>query len=189
MALPAGITPKTVTVGIPTFTVGGRPATGSATLIAATNLVHVPTGTPLFSGKVTKQFKGLAQVEFTDLVPTDDPGLNRVDWTYRLEVRVNGAIEQPEPIDFPLPAAGPDVVDAELLVEVPGSAGTPVYAQAVLAIAGLTGTITAAQLATALDASGNRLSDAALRAAFDARYVQPTSAAGIAAGMALVFGG
>jgi hypothetical protein len=164
--LPAGITPKTVTVGIPTFTVGGRPATGSATLIVATNLVHVPTGTPLFSGRLTKQFKGLTQVEFTDLVPTDDPGLNRFDWTYRLEVRINGAEDQPDPINFELPAAGPDVVDSDLLVEVPSSAGTPVFALAVRSIAGLDGDVTATQLATALNASGNRLSDVALRAAF-----------------------
>lgn len=127
MALPEGITPKTVTVGIPTK-FNGTPATGSATLTAPKNLVHIPTGTPLFSGSVTKQFSGLTEVTFTDLVPTDADGLNRVDWTYTLTVRVNGAIEQPDPTVFILPAAGPDTVDAELLVEVPSSAGTPISA-------------------------------------------------------------
>jgi hypothetical protein len=168
LALPAGLTPKTLTIGIPTK-FNGSPASGSATLTAPKNLVHTPTGTPLFSGKLVKQFSGLTEISFTDLVPTDAAGLNRVDWTYTLEVRINGAVEQPEPVPFLLPSAGPDTVDAELLVSLPSSAGTPVSVSAVLSIAGLSGTLTAAQVATALDASGNRLSDVALRAAFDTR--------------------
>lgn len=213
MPLPAGITPKTLTLGIPTR-FNGQPASGSATLTGPVNLVHTPTGTPLFSGKVVKQFSGLSEVSFTNLVPTDAPGLNRVDWTYTLTVRVNGAVEQPDPVPFVLLSAGPDVIDADTLVEVPSSAGTPVSVSAVTSVAGLTGAVTADQLNTALGTSiggvysgvnvdGVHVStldidstpvtaadvgaDAA-GAAAAAQTAAQTYATGVAAGLALVFG-
>lgn len=132
-ALPAGITPKTVTVGTAQF-FDGTLARGSATITAPVNVVHLPTGTPLFSGAMTRPF--VDGVATFDLCPTDQPGLNRVDWTYTLWVSIRGARVQPKPMDFLLAADGPDVLDLDALVEVPSSAGTPVAVNAITLPAG-----------------------------------------------------
>ena len=123
MALPPGITPKTVTVGIASF-FDGTLAEGTATITAPVNVVHTPSNRPIFSSVMSKRF---ANGEATfDLCPTDAEGLNRRDWTYILKVTIQGAVKQPDPIWFTLPTAGPDTVDLDGLVTVPSSAGTPI---------------------------------------------------------------
>ena len=71
MALPPGITPKTVTVGIASF-FDGTLAEGTATITASVNVVHTPSNRPIFSSVMSKRF---ANGEATfDLCPTDAPG-------------------------------------------------------------------------------------------------------------------
>lgn len=123
MALPPGITPKTVTLGIASFADGSL-ATGRATISMPVNVLHTPTNRPIFSSEITQQFVDGAAT--FNLCPTDAPGLNRVDWAYKLKVEIQGATVQPEVIYFLLPTAGPDVVDLDGLVTVPSSAGTPI---------------------------------------------------------------
>lgn len=123
MALPPGITPKTVTVGVASF-FDGALAEGTATITAPVNVVHNPSNRPIFSSRMVKRFVD-GEASF-DLAPTDAAGLNRVDWTYKLNVVIQGALVQPDPIYFTLPAAGPDVIDLDALVPVPSSAGMPV---------------------------------------------------------------
>jgi hypothetical protein len=185
MALPAGITPKTVTIGIASF-FDGTLTSGTVSISAPVNVIHTPTNRPLFSSEMAQRFVDGA-ASFT-LCPTDAPGLNRVDWTYKLKVQVDGAIVQPEVVYFTLPAAGPDTVDLDSLVTVPSSAGTPISATVVTSVNGQTGDVTVAGASDAAVAAlvpGPSATATALRAAF----ATPTSAAGIAAGMALVFGG
>jgi len=123
VALPPGITPKTVTIGIGSF-FDGTIVAGSATITAPVNVLHTPSGHTLYSGDMTKQFVD-GEATWT-LCPTDAAGLNRVDWTYKLRVTAKGAATQPNVIYFTLPEAGPDTVDLDGLVTVPSSAGTPV---------------------------------------------------------------
>jgi hypothetical protein len=123
MALPPGIVPKVVTVGIASF-FDGTLAEGTATIVAPVNVVHTPTNRPIFSSTISQRFvDGMAS--FT-LAPTDAAGLNRVDWTYTLRVVITGALVQPDPVYFTLPKDGPDTVDLDGLVTVPSSAGIPI---------------------------------------------------------------
>jgi carbon monoxide dehydrogenase subunit G len=123
VALPPGITPKTVTVGIASF-FDGTLAEGTASITAPVNVVHGPSNRPIFSSTISQRFvDGVASF---NLAPTDAPGLNRVDWTYKLNVVISGALVQPDPIYFILPAAGPDTIDLDGLVTVPSSAGVPI---------------------------------------------------------------
>lgn len=128
MALPTGITPKTVTIGVASF-FDGTIAGGRVTITAPVNVVHTPTNRPIFSSSMTKPFVN-GEATF-DLCPTDAAGLNRVDWTYTAQIEVSGASVQPEAIRFLLPEAGPDYVDLDSLVTVPSSAGTPISVDAV----------------------------------------------------------
>lgn len=123
MAFPPGIQAKTVTIGIGSF-YNGDLVNGRATITAPVNVVHTPSNRPIFSGEMPRVFvDGEAS---WNLVPTDAPGLNRVDWTYKMKLEVSGALVQPEVIYFTLPTNGPDVVDLDSLVTVPSSAGVPV---------------------------------------------------------------
>jgi hypothetical protein len=147
VALPPGITPKTVTVGIASF-FDGTLAEGTATITAPVNVVHTPTNRPIFSSTISQRFvDGIASF---NLAPTDAPGLNRVDWTYSLRVVISGALVQPDPIYFTLPAAGPDTIDLDSLVTVPSSAGVPISVN-VLTAADFTNP--ASDVSTALKAS------------------------------------
>lgn len=121
--MPAGIDSKTVVFGGSGFdfvTAGGR-----VTITAPKNVVHLPSGRRLFSGAmVAKYVNGVAT--FPALVPNDTEGLNRRDWTYRVRFEIQGAAEQPEPFDFLISVADPDVIDGDKLAAVPSSVGTPV---------------------------------------------------------------
>lgn len=130
MALPPGITPKTVTVGIASF-FDGSIAEGRATITAPVNVVHGPSNRPIFSSDMSKPFVD-GEASF-DLCPTDAAGLNRVDWTYKLKVEISGAKVQPDPIYFVLPEAGPDQIDLDALVPVPSTAGTPISVEVLTA--------------------------------------------------------
>jgi hypothetical protein len=173
VALPPGITPKTVTLGIASFA-DGNLATGRATISMPVNVLHTPTNRPIFSSEMTKPFVD-GEVTF-DLLPNDAPGLNRVDWSYKLKVEISGATVQPEVIYFLLPTAGPDTVDLDGLVTVPSSAGIPISVD-VLTAADVDPTLASlitpggSATATALAA------DPALRAAFVASPLIATSAA------------
>jgi hypothetical protein len=123
VALPPGITPKTVTVGIASF-FDGTLADGTATITAPVNVVHTPSNRPIFSSQMSQRF--VDGVATFNLCPNDAAGLNRVDWPYKLNVVISGALVQPDPIYFLLPSAGPDVVDLDGLVAVPSSSGTPI---------------------------------------------------------------
>lgn len=144
MALPNGITPKVVTVGIGSF-FDGSLVEGTATITAQVNVIHVPSGSPIFSSAMSQRLVD-GSATFT-LCPTDHPDLNRVDWTYKLTVKVTGALVQPDPIYFTLPVAGPDTVDLDSLVSVPSSAGTPVSVDVIT----VTGGVTAIQVITQVD--------------------------------------
>lgn len=139
MALPPGITPKTVTVGIASF-FDGSLAEGTATITAPVNVVHTPTNRPIFSSQMSHRFVD-GETSF-NLCPTDAPGLNRVDFSYKLSVVISGALVQPEPIYFLLPTAGPDEIDLDSLVTVPSSAGIPVSVTVVTSVNGQTGDVT-----------------------------------------------
>lgn len=116
MALPPGVPVKTVTIGIASF-FDGTLAEGTATITAPVNIVHTPTNRPIFSSSMSQRFvDGVASF---NLAPTDTPGFNRVDFSYKLSVVVSGALVQPDPIYFILPAAGPDTIDLDSLVTVP----------------------------------------------------------------------
>lgn len=123
MALPPGIQAKTVTLGIASFADGSL-AQGRATVSMPVNVIHGPSNRPIFSSDITAPF--VDGVVSFNLLPTDAPGLNRVDWSYRLRVEVQGATVQPEVLYFLLPTAGPDTVDLDGLVTVPSSAGVPI---------------------------------------------------------------
>lgn len=123
MALPPGVTAKTVSLGIASFADGTLVA-GRVTVSMPVNVVHLPSNRPVFSSDITKPFVDGA-VSF-DLCPTDADGLNRTDWTYRLKVEVQGAAVQPPALYFTLPTASPDIVDLDGLATAPASDGTPV---------------------------------------------------------------
>ena len=129
MGLPSGLTAKTVTFGLGTFA-NGDVVDGTVTITAPVNILHVPTGSPIFSSAMTQRLVN-GQASF-DLCPTDHPDLNRRDWTYTLVAKISGALKQPDPVSFLLPAAGADTVDLDTLVSVPSSAGTPVSVSAAL---------------------------------------------------------
>jgi len=141
VALPPGITPKTVTVGIASF-FDGSLAEGTATITAPVNVVHTPSNRPIFSSQMSHRFVD-GETSF-NLAPTDAPGLNRVDWTYKLNVVISGALVQPDPVYFTLPAAGPDIIDLDSLVTVPSSAGIPISATVVTSVNGQIGDVTVA---------------------------------------------
>jgi hypothetical protein len=150
VALPPGITPKTVTIGVASF-FDGTLAEGTATITAPVNVVHTPTNRPIFSSSISQRFvDGVASF---NLAPTDAPGLNRVDWTYSLRVVISGALVQPDPIWFTLPTAGPDTVDLDSLVTVPSSAGVPISATVVTSVNGQVGDVTVAAGSSTTDAS------------------------------------
>ena len=163
MALPPAITPKTVTIGIASF-FDGTLAEGTATITAPVNVIHTPTNRPIFSSAMSKRFAD-GETSF-DLCPTDADGLNNKSWTYKLNVTIQGAIKQPDPIYFTLPTAGPDMVDLDGLVTVPSSAGTPISVD-VLTTTDLEPYALAPTTDTEReDFVPSRLDDTALRAAF-----------------------
>jgi hypothetical protein len=162
VGFPAGITPKTVTVGIASF-FDGTLANGVATITAPINVVHTPTNRPIFSSIMSQPFvDGVAS--FT-LAPTDAPGLNRIDFSYKLVVTIQGALVQPDPIWFLLPTAGPDTVDLDGLVTVPSSAGTPISVD-VLTVNDITNP--ASDVSTALRATFGRAAPVLSAFSYDA---------------------
>ena len=181
MALPTGIVPKTVTLGIGSF-FDGNLVSGTVTITAPVNVVHTPTGRPLYSSVIQQRFVD-GEATFL-LCPTDADGLNRKDWTYKLNVQIDGAIVQPEVVYFLLPSAGPDVLDLDTLVTVPSSAGTPISVDALTVpgggatgdalvydgsggVAWGTAGLSAADVAGQIGTAGTTIGDAA-RAAYEA---------------------
>lgn len=151
MAFPAGLVPKTVTIGPVTF-LDGTPATGAATIQTAVNVLHIPSGQRLMSGRMVHKLDETGCASF-QLIPTDAAGLDQTGWTYRLILDVSGAGVQPPPVDFLLPAAGPDSVDLDTLVTVPTSTGSTVAVDVVTAdqlAAAVQGLVTEPELATDL---------------------------------------
>jgi hypothetical protein len=134
VALPPGITPKTVTVGTAGF-FDGSVASGTVTITAPVNVIHTPTNRPIFSSDMSQPL--VAGAASFLLCPTDADGLNRVDWTYKLRIVISNALVQPDPIYFILPQSGPDTVDLDGLVTVPSSAGIPVGVDLLARIADL----------------------------------------------------
>lgn len=131
-SLPAGLTSKVATVGPILGPDGVTPARGTATLTLPVNLRHMPTGARVMSGRLTAPLDAEGSASFA-LIPNDADGLDRADWTYRLELSVTGAITQPDPLEFRLLADGPDVVDLDALASTDPSAGVVAVAQAVTA--------------------------------------------------------
>lgn len=127
MALPAGVTGVTVNFSAGAFAADGGVGSGSVIVSAPTNVLHIPSGEPIWSGdRKLKYVNGVAS--FT-LCPTDQPGLSSYGWTYTVYRQINGARVQPEPFSFIVAASGPSVIDGDALTPVPSSAGTPVSVQ------------------------------------------------------------
>lgn len=121
--IPSGVATKAVIFGASGFDFG--PAHGFVTVTAPKNVIHLPTGRRFISGDMRRTITdGVAT--FAELCPNDQPGLNRYDWTYRVKFEIRGAVEQPEPFDFLISTADPDVIDGDRMTPVPSSIGTPV---------------------------------------------------------------
>lgn len=121
--VPAGIVTKAIEFGGTKFDLTA--GSGQVTVTAPKNIIHTPTGRQLFSGPIVERYvSGVAT--FPALVPNDTPNLSRYDWTYRCEIQVTGAVEQPAPFDFMISVNDPAVIDGDKLTPVPSSVGTPV---------------------------------------------------------------
>lgn len=155
MALPVGVTSKTLTFGRYAGVLGTNKG-GTVKVGFDDAMLHVPTGEVIVAGMETVEVNpatGVAQIEVPVTI-TDQLVAKWKDSTayynQRLKITVEVAGYNPGTVYVEIPASAPSVIDFDQMSKYTTATGLEISQVAVLSVAGLIGNIAAEQLAPAL---------------------------------------
>lgn len=155
MALPVGVTSKTLVFGRYTGVLGTNKG-GTIKVGFDDAMLHVPTGEVVVAGMETVEVNpatGVAQLAVPVTITDQLIAKWRDSSAYynqRLKITVEVSGYTPGTVYVEIPASGPDTIDFDQMSKYTTATGLEISQAAVLSVAGLTGHIAASTLAPAL---------------------------------------